>query len=136
MTAKEWLSQYRTLDSRITAKMEQRERIRAALTKCTQVITDMPRGGGNHNWTDTLTKCIEAEEELNAMIDSFVDLQRSIWLQIDAIRDPQERQLLEARYIMGWGWTKIGIMMGIERTTVWRIHGRALSHITPPDEQK
>ena len=43
MTAKEYLSQARTLDMRIKSKLQQIESLNELATSCTAVISDMPR---------------------------------------------------------------------------------------------
>ena len=43
MTAKEYLSQARTLDMRIKSKLQQIESLNELATSCTVVYSDMPR---------------------------------------------------------------------------------------------
>lgn len=134
MTAKEWLSQYRSLDQQISTMMERVQRMRSMLTRSTQQISDMPRGGGQSDWTDTVANLVEADRELCAMIDHFVEMQRAILSQINQITDPAQRTLLEFRYLRGWSWNRISIYMECDRKTCWRIHGSALTNIHPPEE--
>lgn len=135
MTAKEWLVQYRGLDVAINSKFEQVIRMKSRLTKCTQVVSDMPHGCGGTDWTDIVVQLAEAEKELNGMLLELERLRRQIRQQIDAVPATQLRRLLEYRYINGWSWTRIGIVMELGRTQVWKLHGEALTWIRPPEEK-
>lgn len=132
VTAEEYLSRVRTLEMEIEAKLEQIDRLRALLSGRSQRVRDMPRGGQAHDWTDTVAKVMELEQELDAHIDRLVDLKREIAAAIAAVADGQCRVLLEYRYLCGWEWQRIAEAMHFDRVTVWRLHGRALQKIVVP----
>lgn len=129
MTAKEYLSQARLLDARINSKVEQVARLRAKITNGVQRFSDMPHGSGVTDWTETVAKVAALEDEINAEIDRLVDLKREIAGAIAAVPNATYRDLLENRYLTGWGWARIADEMHYGRTQIWEMHGRALNYI-------
>ena len=80
MTAKEYLSQARTLDMRIKSKLQQIESLNELATSCTVVYSDMPRNP-NHGGSKVETaviKIIEVEESLKRDVDNLVELKKEI----------------------------------------------------------
>lgn len=144
MTARAFLSRARTLDGEIDCKLEQVMRLRSRLTSCTRLLTDVP-GGGTTDWTDTVARVLELEEEINGDINRLIDLKREIRERIDAVENPTHRQLLELRYLCGMSWRKIAGKMHYSEDWVKEMHTHALEalsadfsecgaspHFTPP----
>ena len=89
MTAKEYLSQARTLDMRIKSKLQQIESLNELATSCTVVYSDMPRNP-NHGGSKVETaviKIIEVEESLKRDVDNLVELKKEIMATIHAVSD-------------------------------------------------
>lgn len=126
---KAYLSRALTLDGEINCKLEQIARLRSRLTRCTRAITGMPTGSTPSDWTDTVARITELEADLNADINRLIDLKREIGATIDAVADPMQRQLLELRYLCGWGWQQIADKLHYARETVCRMHKEALGNI-------
>jgi len=99
MTVKEYLGQYRYLNARIDAKLEQIMRLRALVERRTAVMSDMPKGKQQKDWTDVSVKIIMAERELDAEIDRLLALKTEIEVVIAAVLDDIFRTLLEQRYV-------------------------------------
>lgn len=136
MDAKAWLQQYRGLSSEIDCKLEQVRQLQTRRDKCMSLVkglSDMPRGGKAADWTEIIAELADAEKELQQMTAKHMETQREIIRQINAIPNPQQRFLLDCRYIRGWSWTKISFKLSVDRSTTWRIHGRALEYIHPPE---
>ena len=129
MTPKEYLGQYRYLDARIDAKLEQIMRLRALVEKRTAVLSDMPRGGQRRDWTEISAKIIMAERELDAEIDRLLTLKDEITGVIAAVPNEQYRALLEQRYISCMKWEQIAESMQFDVRAVYYIHGRALKAV-------
>lgn len=132
MTAKEWLSQMWTLDDRVERKLEEVYRMRSQIERANAVISDMPRGGGRHDWTDTLIKATELERKLLDDIRDMMALKSEIHEAIDLIDDARLRQLLELRYINHRSWRAIAREMHYDESWVYVLHGKALRQITVP----
>ncbi len=131
-TAKEYLSRARTLDSEINCKLEQIAQLEAQMTRCAQVLSDMP-GGGPRDWTDIVAKALDLKQQLDGDIDRLIDVKREIRAAIAAVENPTYRQLLEMRYLCGWSWQRVADEMHYSREAVCRIHKKALYDIIPHD---
>lgn len=127
LTAKEYLSQYRTLDDSINAKLAQVEELRR---KAQSV------GGGNgtgahgtqpHNRVGEITeRLVDLEREINEEIDRSVDVQREIRAAIAAVPEERLRTLLEYKYINGCTLEQIAVRMDYSYPQICRLHGKAL----------
>ena len=130
MTAKEYLQQYKFLDSRINAKCEQLERLRELSTK-----VSVEQGSGAHSGVsdrvgNIVAKICDMEAEINEMIDKLLDLRVEIERAIAAVPDETLRQLLELRYINCKTFEQIAVEMYYTYQWVCVLHGRALKYIT------
>ena len=139
MTAKEWLRQALTIEQRIESMMEQIDRTRALLTRCTQQGGGRV-SGGKSDWTETVARLQNLETELRQEISRLIDVKRQIRKAIELLPDPTVRLFMERRYINGWGWQKI-IQSIIYQSNyseewMWAEHRRALRMIRVPDTAK
>ena len=55
---------------------------------------------------------------------------------IEALKDPKECICLSSYYLAGRTWEQTAETLEVDLRTVYRIHGRALQHITVPEEYK
>ena len=80
MNAKEYLSQAYRIDQRINSKLEQVMSLRALLGKATGTLTGAPKAAtpNPHSMEDTICKMVDMEHEINADIDTLVDLKTEI----------------------------------------------------------
>ena len=128
MKAKEYLSQAYRLDQRIDAKIEQVMSLRNLAAKATSTLSDAaPSGTQNvHRMEDIVIKIIDLEEEINADIDSLVDLKREIMRVIKALPNPEYQTLLELRYLCFKSWEQIAVMLDYDLRYTHKLHNRAL----------
>ena len=128
MKAKEYLSQAYRLDQRIDAKIEQVMSLRNLAAKATSTLSDVaPSGTRNvHRMEDIVIKIIDLEEEINADIDSLVDLKREIMRVIKALPNPEYQTLLELRYLCFKSWEQIAVMLDYDLRYTHKLHNRAL----------
>ena len=101
MTAREYLSQARMIDSRINSKLVELQRTRELATRATGTVSDMPRNPTPdlQQMESRVVKIVDLEKEINAEIDELVDLKRDIRELIAQIRKPEYRTVLELRYL-------------------------------------
>ena len=138
MNAKEFLEQVRYVDRAIDSKLEQVERLRSESTKATSLVSDMPRSSSPNlqRLEDTIIKIIDLEHEINRDIDRLVDLKNAARVSINTMTSPEERLVLELRYLCYKTWPEIAETMGVSESTVYRTHGLALvNFVVPPDPQ-
>lgn len=118
MTAKEYLSQARTLDMRIKSKLQQIESLNELATSCTAVYSDMPRNPnrGSSKVERAVLKIIEVEESLKHDVEDLVELKKEIMATIQAVSDVELQTLLEKRYLCFLSWEKIAVEIDGLRT--------------------
>lgn len=128
MTAREYLSQARMIDSRINSKLIELQRTRELATRATGTISDMPRNPSPdlQQMENRVVKIVDLEKNINAEIDELVDLKKDIRELIAQIRKPEYRTLLELRYLGFKTWDAVAEEMGFEPRTVYRLHNNAL----------
>lgn len=138
MTAKEYLGQAYRLDQRINSKLEQVASLNQLATKCTSTITGMPRtpNRGTSTMADTIAKIVDLEAEINADIDSLVDLKREMVSLIKSVNNSEYQTLLELRYLCFHTWEQIAVEMNYGATWIYNVHERALNVIEKLLENK
>ena len=57
---------------------------------------------------------------------ALVSCRRRAKCIIDSVPDPNQRDVLTYRYLNGYGWDTVALLMDRSRTQVWRIHSAAL----------
>ena len=80
MTAREYLTQARMIDSRINSKLMELQRARELATKATGLVSDMPRNPSPdlQQMESRVVKIVDLEREINAEIDELVDLKAGV----------------------------------------------------------
>ena len=128
MTVKEYLSQTYRLDQRIDAKLEQIMALRKLAAKATFILSDdVPSGIRNiRRREDIIVKTMDLENEINADIDSLVDLKREIVSTIKAVPNLEYQTLLELRYLCFKPWEQIAVKMGYDLRYTHKLHKLAL----------
>jgi len=134
LNAKEFLEQVRYVDRAIDSKLEQVHRLRNEATKATSLVSDMPRGGSPNlqRLEDTIVKIIDLEQEINRDIDRLIDMKIGARESINAMVSPDERLILEMRYLCYKTWTEIAETIGCSESNIYRLHGFALANFIVP----
>ena len=127
MTTKEYLSQYRTLNDSIDAKLMQVAELRR---KAQTVSCGNSTGAHSSQPYDRIGEItahiVDLEREINEDIDRSVDLQREIRAAIAAVSEQRLRTLLEYKYLNGFTLEQIAVAMNYSYPQICRLHGRAL----------
>lgn len=132
MTAKEYLSQYNSLDREIHILQEQVK----DLEEKAESISHMS-GSSNSSAFDkigkTVARLVDTKNEIISMIDRLLTLKKEIEGVIAELENPKYSQILTLRYINGQKWENIAQIMHMDLRWVHRLHGRALQKIQIPD---
>lgn len=113
MTAKEFLSQSFLLNQQIDSKLEQVRQLNDLAQKCTAAVSGMQRNPnrGNSQLENTVCKIVDLKNEINSDIDRLVQLKIEIASAIQALDNPDERIVLEKRYLSFLTWKEIAAEM-------------------------
>lgn len=128
MTAKEYLSQYKSANREIDRLIEEKSMWMDLATKITPSIKEGGRGSANENGKIPLAveKIIETEEKITNRIDELIDLREQIESRVSVIPEERQREVLHRRYILCQKWEEIALEMNYSYMQVCRIHGAAL----------
>ena len=135
MTAKEYLNQARRLDQLIDINICELDYWQNLSRKISSSNFEQ-NYSSNRNIVPPFVKCLgkidELQKEVNSDIDRLVDLREQIKLSIKSVRNPNERMVLQLRYINGQTWEAIAEELHADRSTVIRWHGKALYNFIMP----
>lgn len=135
MTAKEYLNQARRLDQLIDINICELDYWQNLSRKISSSNFEQ-NYSSNRNIVPPFVKCLgkidELQKEVNSDIDRLVDLREQIKLSIKSVRNPNERMVLQLRYINGQTWEAIAEGLHADRSTVIRWHGKALYNFVMP----
>ena len=129
---KEYLNGYRDAKRREKRILEQIQQLRLdTMFPCLQG-DGMPRGSSQSDLSDYMSRCDDLmnelkQERLNAIIE-YTDIHRAI----RRMKDEEEKEILERKYLMRQPWDAIAEGLGISRRTAIRIHGNALINFEIP----
>ena len=140
---KRWLQQYHSLTREIDrtnrlidSLLQEVDALRATAEKSTTVLSGMPGGGGFRGPEDVWIKLIDMSNEVNQLVDKYVDQRRmlegklkAITTAISNIDDGTLRVLLLMRYLDGATFEQIAVDMGYCIMQIWRLHGKALERL-------
>ena len=99
----EYLQSHQKIDAEVDRLLDEASSLWSKCTKCTPVMSDMPKAGGVSDRTDIYIKYIEVMDELreaiNKKIDDYVDKKAEIEATIDTLHDLRHRTVLKYLYI-------------------------------------
>lgn len=130
---KEYLNGYKYAKRRERRILEQIQQLRLdAMFPCLQG-DGMPRGGSKSDLSDYMEKYEDLVEELKKERLTALEEMQEILHQIGKLKDEDEKEVLERRYILMESWDTIAEKMGIDKSTATRKHGKALKNFEIPE---
>ena len=131
MTAKEYLARALLIDQRINSKLEQVQSLRSLAEKATSTLSPTPHGKERnmHRMEDVIVKMLDLESDINASIDTLVDIKREITEAVQSLPTTEHRTLLELRYVCGKTWEEIAAIMFYSVRNVHILHSAALQEL-------
>ena len=130
---KEYLNGYRDAKRREKRILEQIQQLRFdTMFPCLQG-DGMPRGSSQSDLSDYMSRCDDLmnelkQEKLNA-ITEYTDIHRAI----QKMKDEEEKEILERKYLMRQTWERIAEELDCDRSTAIRKHGNALENFEIPE---
>lgn len=130
---KEYLNGYRDAKRREKRILEQIQQLRLdTMFPCIQG-DGMPRGSSQSDLSDYMSRYGELmdelkQERLNA-ITEYTDIHRAI----QKMKDEEEKEILERKYLIRQTWERIAEELGCDRRTAIRKHSNALKNFEIPE---
>ena len=131
MDAKNYLRQVEKLDVRIQNKLIELQQWRDMAEGITASIGGerVQSGGSQQRMAEAVIKCVDMEEEINALVDALIDVKKEVISTIEKLNSPTEYDILHKRYIQFMTLQEIADRCGREYTTITTAHGRALKNV-------
>ena len=128
MTAKDFLQQAFVAHKEIEVQLERLTTWQALATRTTTVIRTAP--GGNHAFGSRIENAVikmqELTDSLADEIARLIEVTKKISAAIAQV--PNERAVLEFRYLCFFSWPQIAAVMKMGIATVFRLHSSALKN--------
>ena len=124
MTVKEYLHQAYRLDQRIKSDTMEAQNLREMAGSVSAIQYDKDRVQASRN----------TEKKIAGELEMLSDLKKQIREVIEAVPDTDERMVLKYRYIHNYTWEQIGMELCADARTIRCWHGKALLHVTLPDD--
>lgn len=131
MTAKEYLSRAFWIDVGIGSKLEQIDSLNALATKATTTFSEAPFTGtpNPHRTEDIIIKIIDLENRIKDDMKKLVEQKAEIVDTISCIGSPEQRAVLEKRYLCFMTWEEVAANTKYSIQHVFRLHGQALKKV-------
>lgn len=129
---KEYLNGYKYAKMRERRIQEQIQQLRLDTMFPRLQGDGMPRGSNQSDLSDYMERYDELMNELRKEKLDAVTQYTNIHRAIKRMKDEEEKEILERKYLMRQSWETIAGELGISRRTAIRIHGNALINFKIP----
>lgn len=129
MTVKEFLAQGGALNAAIDAKLMQLEELKALALTSKSFLSASSGAKRRSSVEATVEKIYGMEEEINGLIDSYVDTKAQIAALLATLGDCTERSVMEMHYLSGVKWEEVAERCYLSLRTVHNMHRRALEKL-------
>lgn len=126
----QYLKRYQSINKSIDQKLEEIAMWRNRASKMGHSLSDMPRGGERQDLIQSaIDKICELETSINSEIDQLMLVRQDIESIINQVQNEVLGTLLKYRYLNGFTWEQIAVLMNYDYRWVLRLHGKALAQL-------
>ena len=130
MQAKEFLNKIRHIDMMIDCKLEQTSNLRSRLTSINVSMGERVQSSLDPDkFTNTISKIVELEKEINDDIDKLVDLKSIARKAIESLDDDVEKMVLYKRYFENKTFEQISVELNYSWRRIHQFHSDALKNL-------
>lgn len=126
MNAKQYLSQLRSLDRKIAARMEEVKRLKAERTFLQGVSYDRDRVQTSATGNAQFERLADIITDTERKVVELARLRHRIMMQIEAMDKPEHTEILQLRYVENERFEAIACTMGYTYSWTVQLHGHAL----------
>ena len=126
---KQFLRKYQSLLRKEKHLEQEIESIRSRYTGQAITYSDMPHGTDQRDLSDFAAEVDDLLRDLEATRWEAVHQYHLIASSIEDMDDIKEQELMRLKYLMGYTWEEVSDEMVLDLRWIYRLHGRALSHI-------
>lgn len=128
MGIKEELKDLRVISKIIDSKNRQLAQLKRYCTtiKSFDYSKEKINGGKKQDFSDTVDKIIDLENEINKDIDNLIDKKIKMNDFIKSVLSGNEYAVIQMRYFEELNWLEIAIKLNYTEINIYKIHGKAL----------
>lgn len=128
MTTKQYLNQMNRLNRVINNKLAEIYQLRTMVLSVNMAINEsgIQTSPDKDKLGNALSKIVDLEEEINSLINRYLEERSRIIFQIESIESDMNYQVLFSKYIEQKTFEKIAEDTGYSARQIIRIHGNAL----------
>ena len=128
MGIKEELKDLRVVSKMIDSKERQLSQLKRYCTtiKSFDYSKEKINGGKKQDFSDTVDKIIDLENEINKDIDDLIDKKIKMNDFIKSVLSGNEYAVIQMRYFEELNWLEIAIKLNYTEINIYKIHGKAL----------
>ena len=126
---KQFLRKYQSLLRKEKHLEREIESIRSRYTGQAITYSDMPHGTDQRDLSDYAAEVDDLLRDLEATKWQAIHQYHLIASSIEDMDDIKEQELMRLKYLMGYTWEEVSDEMVLDLRWIYRLHGRALSHI-------
>ena len=128
MGIKEELKDLRVISKIIDSKNRQLAQLKRYCTtiKSFDYSREKFNGGQKQDFSDTVDKIIDLENEINRDIDELIDKKNKMNEFIKSVLAGNEYAAIQMRYFEELNWLEIAIKLNYTEINIYKIHGKAL----------
>ena len=128
MGIKEELKDLRVISKIIDSKNRQLAKLKRYCTtiKSFDYSKEKTNGGKKQDFSDTVDKIIDLENEINNDIDDLIDKKIKMNDFIKSVLSGNEYAVIQMRYFEELNWLEIAIKLNYTEINIYKIHGKAL----------
>ncbi len=131
MGIKEELKELRVISKIIDSKNRQLSQLKRYYTtvKAFDYSKEKVSGGQKQDFTNTVNKIVDLENEITRDIDALADKKIAMDKFVKSVLSGTEYLIIQMRYFEGRKWEEIAIRINHEYSWVHRLHGKALKKL-------
>lgn len=138
LLAQEFLERVEKIDAVIEFKLIEKQQWKDIALGITAHMDGerVQSSGTKDKMASAVERCVDAEQEIDILIDKLVDTKKEVIQTIEGLESPMWYKLLHKRYIQYIPLVDIADEWGKDYTTITTMHGRALQSVQQILEEK
>ena len=132
MTTKKFLKQAIATHLAVESRLEQIARLQSLATRTTTAITGVPSAGTSAS-SIIETRIGEIQEQsalLAEELSRMIDVRNEVAETIARVQNPDERCLLELRYLCHYSWEQVAKIFSCTERAAFYLHERAVKNLS------
>ena len=136
MLTHEKLKRIKFLDKEIDAQLRELENLRSIMgsVKGVDYAKDRVQTSQAADVYTLVDKMMDLESGINAKIDRLVELKREVHKEIAELKSPQDRIILQLRYVELKSWNRIAHELNYSLRYIYKLHGQVLKNLDDKEQ--